>query len=95
MGAMIAALSIPLGEEISDEERGGYHVVWTRNMVQSATALLAVGDVSTPLRALLYLAGGLPARRRRSLPELLDRTRPVTPVTSVHTEICKPALAPT
>ncbi len=55
-GAMIASLSIPWGEEKSDEELGGYHLVWTRDMVQSATALLAVGDLSTPLRALIYLA---------------------------------------
>ncbi len=55
-GAMIASLSIPWGEEKSDEELGGYHLVWTRDMVQSAGALLAVGDLSTPLRALIYLA---------------------------------------
>lgn len=55
-GAMIASLSIPWGEEKSDDELGGYHLVWTRDMVQSATALLAVGDLSTPLRALIYLA---------------------------------------
>jgi len=55
-GAMIASLSIPWGQAKSDEELGGYHLVWTRDMVQSATALLAVGDVSTPLRTLIYLA---------------------------------------
>jgi glucoamylase len=55
-GAIIASLSIPWGEKKSDDELGGYHLVWTRDMVQSATALLAVGDVSTPLRALIYLA---------------------------------------
>jgi len=55
-GAMIASLSIPWGEEKSDDELGGYHLVWTRDMVQSATALLAVGDLRTPLRALIYLA---------------------------------------
>lgn len=55
-GAMIASLSIPWGEEKSDDELGGYHLVWTRDMVQSASALLAVGDLSTPLRGLIYLA---------------------------------------
>ncbi len=55
-GAMIASLSIPWGEEKNDDELGGYHLVWTRDMVQSATALLAVDDLSTPLRALIYLA---------------------------------------
>ena len=55
-GAMIAALSIPWGEEKSDDELGGYHLVWTRDMVKCVSALLAVGDYSTPLRALIYLA---------------------------------------
>jgi glucoamylase len=55
-GAMIASLSIPWGDEKSDDELGGYHLVWTRDLVQSASALLAVGDVRTPLRALIYLA---------------------------------------
>ena len=55
-GAMIASLSIPWGEEKSDEELGGYHLVWTRDMVKSVSALLAVGDLSTPLRSLIYLA---------------------------------------
>jgi glucoamylase len=55
-GAMIASLSIPWGDEKSDEELGGYHLVWTRDMVKSVSGLLAVGDVSTPLRSLIYLA---------------------------------------
>jgi len=55
-GAMIASSSIPWGEEKGDEELGGYHLVWTRDLVQCASALLAAADVSTPLRALIYLA---------------------------------------
>ncbi len=55
-GAMIASLSIPWGQDKSDDDLGGYHLVWTRDMVNSATALLAVGDTVTPLRALIYLA---------------------------------------
>ena len=55
-GAMIAALSIPWGSSKGDEELGGYHLVWTRDLVQAATALLAAGDVATPLRVLVYLA---------------------------------------
>lgn len=55
-GAMIASLSIPWGEDKGDEEVGGYHLVWTRDLVNCATALLAVGDLTTPLRALIYLA---------------------------------------
>lgn len=55
-GAMIASLSIPWGEDKSDDDLGGYHLVWTRDMVNCAGALLAVGDTTTPLRALIYLA---------------------------------------
>ncbi len=55
-GAMIASLSIPWGEDKSDDDLGGYHLVWTRDMVNCSSALLAVGDTVTPLRALIYLA---------------------------------------
>lgn len=55
-GALIASLSIPWGEAKGDEEIGGYHLVWSRDMVNTATGLLAIGDVDTPTRALLYLA---------------------------------------
>jgi glucoamylase len=55
-GAMIASLSIPWGEVKGDEDLGGYHLVWTRDMVNSATGLLATGNSETPLRALIYLA---------------------------------------
>jgi glucoamylase len=55
-GAMIASLSIPWGESKGDEDLGGYHLVWTRDMVNSALGLLAAGNTDTPLRALIYLA---------------------------------------
>ena len=65
-GALIASLSIPWGEAKSDDDLGGYHLVWTRDMVNSVTGLAATGEVSTALRALIYLAcaqrpdGGFP-----------------------------------
>jgi glucoamylase len=65
-GALIASLSIPWGEAKGDEDIGGYHLVWPRDMVNSATGMLAHGNNSTPLRALVYLAssqrfdGGFP-----------------------------------
>ncbi len=55
-GAMIASLSIPWGEDKSDDDLGGYHLVWTRDMVNCASALLALGDTVTALRALIYLS---------------------------------------
>jgi glucoamylase len=65
-GAIIASMSIPWGEVKTDDDLGGYHLVWTRDMVNSATGLLAAGDLATPVRALIYLActqredGGFP-----------------------------------
>ncbi len=64
-GAFIASPSTPWGRRRTDD-RGGYHLVWTRDMVQIATALLAAGIREAPLRALIYLAsrqqsdGGFP-----------------------------------
>lgn len=65
-GALIASASIPWGEAKGDEDLGGYHLVWTRDMVQSATGLLACTHLDTPREALVYLAcsqradGGFP-----------------------------------
>lgn len=56
-GALIASMSIPWGEVHGDESGlGGYHLVWTRDLCHSVTALLAAGNVETPYRALIYLA---------------------------------------
>src|SRR5271156_555500 len=55
-GAFIASASIPWGASKGDDDLGGYHLVWTRDMVQTATALLASGRGETALRALVYLA---------------------------------------
>jgi glucoamylase len=55
-GALIASLSIPWGETKGDEDLGGYHLVWTRDLYHSAMALVASGNLTTPLRALIYLA---------------------------------------
>jgi GH15 family glucan-1,4-alpha-glucosidase len=63
-GAMIASLSIPWGEYTGDNNLGGYHLVWTRDMCHSAIALLAAVQ---PRRL-------RPAGRRRSLSGLGKRT---------------------
>ena len=52
-GAMVASLSVPWGN--SGEERGGYHLVWPRDLVESATALLALGGEAEARNALRYL----------------------------------------
>src|SRR5206468_8831649 len=55
-GAFIASASIPWGSSKGDDDLGGYHLVWTRDMVQTATAMLAGGRTDTAMRALVYLA---------------------------------------
>ncbi|HEV7858971.1 MAG TPA: glucan 1,4-alpha-glucosidase [Pyrinomonadaceae bacterium] len=65
-GALCASLSIPWGEIHGDQDIGGYHLVWPRDLCQSAGAALAIGDTQLPLRVLRYLAsiqlpdGGMP-----------------------------------
>jgi glucoamylase len=55
-GAFVASMSIPWGQIKGDDDLGGYHLVWTRDMVQTATAMLACGRMETARRALVYLA---------------------------------------
>jgi glucoamylase len=55
-GAFIASASIPWGASKGDTDLGGYHLVWTRDMVQTATAMLACGRTDTAMRALVYLS---------------------------------------
>ena len=62
-GAFVASLSIPWGDTKDDSDRGGYHLVWTRDMVQTATALLACGQTESPFR---FCSRGDCSRRRHS-----------------------------
>jgi glucoamylase len=52
-GATVASLSIPWGNTRND--RGGYHLVWSRDLVESAGAFVALGAVATARRTLAYL----------------------------------------
>jgi len=52
-GALVASLSVPWGN--THEERGGYHLVWPRDLVESAGALLAVGAAREARNTLRYL----------------------------------------
>lgn len=52
-GAFVASLSVPWGE--SNSSRGGYHLVWARDLVETAGALLALGCIDDAQRILIYL----------------------------------------
>ncbi len=54
-GAIIASLSIPWGNTKGDHELGGYHLVWPRDLVNSAGALIALGHNVLARRTLRYL----------------------------------------
>lgn len=54
-GGIIASLSIPWGNAKSDNDLGGYHLVWPRDLVETAGALLAAGAHRDALRVLEYL----------------------------------------
>jgi glucoamylase len=55
IGALIASLSIPWGQSKGDHELGGYHLVWPRDLVESAGALMAAGHCNLARRTLRYL----------------------------------------
>ena len=54
-GGIIASLSIPWGQSKGDHELGGYHLVWPRDLVETAGALLATGHVTRVQRTLRFL----------------------------------------
>ena len=54
-GALIASLSIPWGFSKGDDDLGGYHLAWPRDLVESAGGLLAAGAESDAQRVLYYL----------------------------------------
>jgi glucoamylase len=54
-GGQIASLSIPWGYSKGDEDLGGYHLVWPRDLVESAGGLLAAGAGEDVRRILRYL----------------------------------------
>lgn len=54
-GGMIASLSIPWGFSKGDEDLGGYHLVWPRDLVEAAGGLFAAGARDDARRVLRYL----------------------------------------
>ncbi len=54
-GGIIASLSIPWGFSKGDDDLGGYHLVWPRDLVETAGALLAAGATLDARRVLDYL----------------------------------------
>jgi glucoamylase len=55
LGGVIASLSIPWGFNKGDEDLGGYHLVWPRDLVETAYGFLAAGARRDATRVLHYL----------------------------------------
>jgi glucoamylase len=54
-GGLIASLSIPWGSSKGDDDLGGYHLVWPRDLAQTSGAFLACGAFDEVLRVVRYL----------------------------------------
>ena len=54
-GGVIASLSIPWGFAKQDDDLGGYHLVWPRDLVQTAGGFIAIGAHEHVRRILRYL----------------------------------------
>ncbi len=54
-GGIIASLSVPWGAAKGDDDLGGYHLVWPRDLVETAGGLLAAGAGDDVRRVLDYL----------------------------------------
>ncbi|MCL4775366.1 MAG: glucan 1,4-alpha-glucosidase [Burkholderiaceae bacterium] len=52
-GAIVASLGVPWGNR--SDERGGYHLVWPRDLVECAGALIALGELASARNVLRYL----------------------------------------
>jgi len=57
-GAIIAGLAIPWGFSKGDDDLGGYHLVWPRDLVETAGALIAAGALADARNVLDYLMAG-------------------------------------
>jgi glucoamylase len=55
LGGVIASLSIPWGFDKGDEDLGGYHLVWPRDLVETAGGFVAAGAIGDAVRVLHYL----------------------------------------
>ena len=55
-GGFVASLSLPWGFDRTDQDVGGYHVVWPRDLVEAAMGKFACGDAHSARSALFYLA---------------------------------------
>ena len=54
-GAIVASLSIPWGQRKGDDDKGGYHLVWPRDLVECAGGFTALETKEDAVRTVNYL----------------------------------------
>jgi glucoamylase len=54
-GGIVASLSLPWGFARGDDDLGGYHLVWPRDLAETGGALVAIGATEDVRRVLSYL----------------------------------------
>lgn len=54
-GGVVASLSLPWGFAKGDDDLGGYHLIWPRDLAETAGALLALGANEDVKRVISYL----------------------------------------
>ena len=54
-GGIVASMSIPWGNAKGDSDKGGYHLVWPRDLVESAGGFIALKTNNDALRIVNYL----------------------------------------
>jgi glucoamylase len=54
-GGVVASLSIPWGERKGDDDLGGYHLVWPRDLVESSGGFLALKNKDEVFKILNFL----------------------------------------
>jgi glucoamylase len=58
-GALVAGMGTPWGPTRGDDDNGGYHLVWPRDLFKFGNALITAGDLAAGLGAVQYLFGTL------------------------------------
>jgi glucoamylase len=73
-GGILASMSIPWGEVRTEDDLGGYHLVWPRDLVESSWGLLALDSKEDALRIVNYLVSTQEANGRWPQNMWLDGT---------------------
>jgi glucoamylase len=75
-GAIIAGPGTPWGEDQHDDNPGGYHLIWARDLFKFASALLTAGDTASVRKAVDFFFDVQIQTVERGVPGSADFSRP-------------------